>query len=294
MGGRGVAYQEVFGPHPDQLEASFSGLVAAVERLLAEASGSVRVGISPHAPYTVSEALFRRVTAYARRLGLPMAIHLAESRAETELVTGGHGRFADAWRARGIPPPTPARSVVTFFDRLDVLGPDLLAIHAVQVDGDDVAALARSGARVALCPRSNLRHGHGAPPIAALLEAGLACGLGSDSVASVDTPDLFAEARTAIELGGLSAERAIGLITREPARALGLADEIGSLEPGKWADLCLIHLDAVDPPTLVRRVVAARPGDVRGTCVAGRLVFGHWDRLAAPVTGDPQTEVVSA
>src|SRR5262249_39363679 len=155
--------------------------------------------------------------------------------------TRGTGPFADAWQSRGIPPLKPARSVIEYFDRLGLLGPDLLAIHAVQVDHHDVPVLAGSGAAVALCPRSNQRHGPGVPRIESLLGAGVRCGLGTDSVASVGVPDLIAEARSAIALARLTAEQAIRLITTDSARAIGLGDEVGTLECGKWADLCFFR-----------------------------------------------------
>ena len=106
-GGSGIAYQEVFGPHPDQRDASLRGLQEAVARLGRFAGGRVRIGVSPHAPYTVSGPLYAATAAWAREAGLPIAVHLAESPAESALLAGGTGAFADAWRGRGIPMPAP-------------------------------------------------------------------------------------------------------------------------------------------------------------------------------------------
>ncbi len=102
LGGRGIVYQEVFGPDPLQCDTSMAGLTAAVDRLGALSSKQVRLGVSPHAPYTVSEPLYRAVADFARREKLPIAVHIAESREETEFVGEGMGPFADALRARGI------------------------------------------------------------------------------------------------------------------------------------------------------------------------------------------------
>src|SRR5205823_5718903 len=132
LDGRGVVYQEVFGPHPDQVDESFAGLVAAVDRLRTEAPGNLQIGVSPHAPYSVSAPLFRKVAGWARDEGLPLAVHLAESAAETAFVTQGKGPFADMWRRRQIPLPEPARSPVSYLAGLGVLGPTTLVIHAVQ------------------------------------------------------------------------------------------------------------------------------------------------------------------
>src|SRR5213593_4383040 len=102
LGGRGVYYQEVFGPDPAKCGASVAELDLAAARLRPLASRQVRLGVSPHAPYTVSEPLYRAVADVARREALPLAVHLAESRAESDLVREGIGPFAEALRARGI------------------------------------------------------------------------------------------------------------------------------------------------------------------------------------------------
>ncbi len=275
LGGRGIAYQEVFGPHPDQVDDAMAGLRNAVDGLRAAAGPAVTIGVSPHAPYTVSARLFARAAAWARAEGLPLAVHLGESAAETAFVTRGSGPFADAWRARGIPLPDPAPSPVVYLDQLGVLGPDLLAIHGVQASPLDIERLAARGARIALCPRSNTRHGHGPPPVKRYLAARVPCGLGTDSVASVDAMDLFAEARAARDLAPLDGPALVRLLTLGGATALGLEDRIGSLDVGKWGDCCLC---AVSPAgaveTVADRLLAAGPGAVRATWVAGRQVHG--------------------
>ena len=132
-GGSGIAYHEVFGPHPDQREASLRGLQEAVERLGQFAGGRVRIGVSPHAPYTVSGPLYGATAAWAREAGLPIAVHLAESPAESALLASGTGAFADAWRNRGIPMPAPlGRSPVAWLDEHGVLSERTLCIHVVQ------------------------------------------------------------------------------------------------------------------------------------------------------------------
>ena len=272
----------MFGPHPAQLEEAFAGLVAAVERLREGAPAAVRIGVSPHAPYTVSGLLFRKVAAWARSEGLPIAVHLAESPEETAFVTQGRGPFADLWNRRGIPLPEPAESPVRYLERLDVLGPQLLVIHAVQTGPADRRVLREAGCAVALCPRSNRRHGHGAAPIAAYVRDGVPAGLGTDSLASVDSIDLFAEARAAAE-SGLVAPALLELLTLGGARALGLDHEIGSLEPGKWADLCLLRIGkpAGSPDAVAAQVLESGPAAVRGTWVAGRPVHRLGERIVS-------------
>ncbi len=271
-GASGVAYHEVFGPHPAQAEAAEVAAAARLDELRRFESPRVRLGLSPHAPYSVSGELYRRVARLAAERQLPLAVHLAESEAESALLGRGSGGFADAWRARQIPLPSPlGSSPVAWLERHGVLSPRTLCIHVVRVDRGDVARLAGAGAAVAHCPRSNARHGHGEAPLAALLSAGLRVGVGTDSVASVAPLDLMAEARAARALAGLSAEAALSLVTDAAARALGLGHEIGALRPGLWGDVVVIRAaGANDATRLFEAVLSLGADEVMLTCLAGR------------------------
>ncbi len=273
-GGCGVAYQEVFGPHPSQCEERLADLQRRVEELARFAGGRVAIGVSPHAPYTVSGRLYAAAAAWAEEEALPVAVHLAESSAETELLARGEGGFAEAWRKRGIPQPAPlGRSPVQWLDCRGVLGERTLCIHLVHLAPGDVELLSRAGVAVAHCPLSNRAHGHGVAPLGALLSAGLRVGLGTDSVVSVGALDLLAEARAAATLGGLGAEAALALCTLAGARALGLEREVGSLRVGKWGDCVVIRPGrATERLGPAARVLASGPRDVVATFVGGRIV----------------------
>jgi cytosine/adenosine deaminase-related metal-dependent hydrolase len=273
-GGRGIYYQEVLGPDPAQADSAMAQLAAAVRVLRRTVTPAVTLGVSPHAPHTVHPGLLRRALHFARARGMPLAGHLAESEAEQSFVTAQDGPFADGWRDRTIALPPPARSPVAAWEAAGVLGSDFLAIHLVRADEWDVALVAGSGTAVALCPRSNARHGHGAPPVTALLEAGIRVGLGTDSVASVDFLDLLAEAR-AFHQAACDAERVVRILTIGGAAAIGLDGVVGSLEVGKWADLCLLRVPKLvtDPGVLAAAVLAGQPSDVLATYVAGRPVY---------------------
>jgi cytosine/adenosine deaminase-related metal-dependent hydrolase len=271
--GSGIAYQEVFGPHPRQLEESLRDLKRAVRDLSKLANGRVRLGVSPHAPYTVSGPLLRAVAAWSRTEHLPLAVHVAESKAESELLLTGSGPFAEAWRTRGIPPPSSCgKSPIDWLADHGVLSPLCLCIHAVQVGINDIRRIAEAGAAVAHCPLSNQAHGHGLAPLQQLLQAGIHVGLGTDSVASVGRLDLLAEARLAGRHASLGAEALLELCTLAGARALNLSAELGSLEPGKWGDCTVIRLPRQDG-TPSERVLASGPGDVLRTYVGGREVY---------------------
>jgi 5-methylthioadenosine/S-adenosylhomocysteine deaminase len=283
LGGRGIVYQEVFGPHPRQADQAFAELIAAIERLQSDAaSDDVRIGVSPHAPYSVSGDLFSRVAQFAKSERLPIAVHVAESREESAMVSAGAGPFADSWRERGIPEISSARSPVAYLHGLGVLDASPLAIHAVQTDLDDAELLASHGCAVALCPRSNDRHGHGTVPVTTFLEAEIPCGVGTDSVASVDSLDLFQDAHLVRRLTGFTATQTVRLMTLDGAMALGIGD-VGSLEVGKWADLCAVRIkpanDASDEG-VAERLLARTVGDILLTCVGGRPVHD-----ATPVAG---------
>jgi cytosine/adenosine deaminase-related metal-dependent hydrolase len=272
--GSGIAYLEVFGPHPTELEKNFSRLQRQVRECSRLTRHRVRLGVSPHAPYTVSGELLGAVAAWASSEQLPLAVHIAESRAEAQFLQAGSGPFAEAWLARGIPLPPGNRTPVEWLAEHDALTPATLCIHAVQLTDPDVRLLAQSGAAVAHCPRSNLAHGHGAAPVRALLDAGVRVGLGTNSVVSVGPLDLLAEARAAGRSASLSAKQMLELSTLAGARALGIESETGSLRTGKWADCVVIRL----PPAtgaLEERVLASSPSDVVLTCLGGRDVYSR-------------------
>src|SRR6266851_6938311 len=154
LGARGIYYQEVFAPDPRDSGASLIELQGAVARLGPLATGQARLGVSPHAPYTVSEPLYRAVAEVARRAGLRLAVQLAESREEMALVRDGTGPFAEALRARGIAIAAHGLSPVQYLGRLGLFASGTcLCIHCVQVDAADIATLARAGAAIAHCPR---------------------------------------------------------------------------------------------------------------------------------------------
>jgi 5-methylthioadenosine/S-adenosylhomocysteine deaminase len=272
-GASGIAYQEVFGPHPAQVGESLAGLRARAEALGRFAGGRVRLGLSPHAPYTVSGPLYAAVAEWAARDRLPLAVHLAESRAELELLESGSGRFADAWRRRGIPiPGGPGRSPVEWLDQHRVLTEHTLCIHVVQAGAADLGRLAHRGCAVAHCPLSNAAHGHGTAPLAGFLSHGLRVGVGTDSVLSVSRLDLLAEARAARALAGLDAGAALALCTLGGAAALGLDGETGSLEVGKWGD-CMVLRPASAGGSAAERALESGPDDVIATFVGGRDVY---------------------
>lgn len=282
-GMRGVVYREVFGPDPAQREASMRELREAIDGLRRrEQTDLVRIGISPHAPYTVSDDLFAAAAEYALAEDLPVAVHAEESAAERALVSRGEGDFAPGLRARGIATPVRAETTVRLLERTGILRTRPMLIHCVTVTEDDAARIAGAGAVVAHCPVANARLGHGVAPYVEMRAAGVEIGLGTDSVGSNNRLDLLEEARIASVLHRarlalhdlMPARDLLRLCTLDGARVLGLEDRIGTLEPGKDADLCAVSLAGAhvrpvhDPEAAVFH--AARASDVVLAAVRGR------------------------
>ncbi len=255
-GVRGICYREVFGPDPSQCGGSIAELEAKVEEMVSRKTALVRVGVSPHAPYSVSDDLFAATAELARRRDLPVAVHIAESQIESDLVVRGEGQFADGLRKRDIAVAPRARSPIALLRRLRVLDRRPLLIHCIRVDEQDISDIVAHDCSVAHCPASNAKLAHGIAPLVALLDAGVRVGIGTDSVASNDSMSLLGEARlaalmaTARELrpNVVTAAQALELATLGGARALGLDGEVGSLEAGKAADFAVFPMPAHRAP----------------------------------------------
>jgi 5-methylthioadenosine/S-adenosylhomocysteine deaminase len=193
--------------------------------------------LAPHAPYTVSDASFERIRTLAAQLELPIHLHIHETEDEIRTHLREHG----------------CRPLARL-ERLGLLGPQFIGVHAVRLEDADLKTLARHNCHVAHCPTSNLKLGSGIAPLNALLEHGVNVGLGTDSAASNNRLDILAEMRLASLLAkGTSGDasrvpawQALRMATLNSASALGLEQEIGSIDLGKSADLCAIELDALE------------------------------------------------
>lgn len=198
-----------------------------------------------HALYSTDQGLAQAVKGWCMARGLPFSLHLAEVPGENRLFRSGSGDFADFLRARRILPKgfeAPGLSATELARNLGLLDRDTLAVHCVRVDRRDVEILAESGASVCLCPRSNRLIGVGDAPAADLHAAGITLCLGTDSLASVPSLDLWEEVRALRRLlpPATPLHDLLVMVTANPARALGVEQDCGSLEAGKralWAVL---------------------------------------------------------
>jgi aminodeoxyfutalosine deaminase len=222
-----------------------------VERAVAEAAAAsgpaVRVSLAPHAPYSVSPALFARIReALDATPASVSSVHLGESADEIEFLRRGSGPlrtlledlgvWTDAWRCPGVSP-------ATYLSDLGFLDRSVLAVHGVQLDGEDLSRLATLGVTLVTCPRSNRHVGVGSPPLEAFYAMDVEVAFGTDSLASADDLNLFQELAEARRLAPrVPARRLLESATLTGARALRFEDQFGSLEPGKRAALIAVQI----------------------------------------------------
>jgi len=213
------------------------------------AIGDVRHTIAPHAPYSVSPALFGRIRAALKQDPFARSsVHLGESEVEIEFLEGGTGalramleeigKWDPSWVAPGCGP-------VEYIDRMGFLDDRLLVVHGVQFGAGDLERIAQKGATLVTCPRGNIATGAGTPPVGEFFESGVRVAVGTDSLASVPDLNLFAELA---EMRRLSPETPSRLLleaaTINGARALGFESEFGTIDAGKRDALIAVELDA--------------------------------------------------
>jgi cytosine/adenosine deaminase-related metal-dependent hydrolase len=238
----GVVFLELLAWDPAHAE----GALAWAEARRASVAASLRPGLSvklaAHAPHSCSPELLRRLAEQ----GGPAAIHLAESPEETRFLANGRGEWAEFLANRGlglVAFRAPGLSPVRYLERLHALNPGLLAAHAVHLDEGDPELLARRGVAVVLCPRSNRNLRVGTADLPALLAAGVRLGLGTDSLASVETLDVLDDAvLLRRQFPSVPAATIVGIATAGGASVLGL-DQLGSIAPGRRAALAFAAAD---------------------------------------------------
>jgi cytosine/adenosine deaminase-related metal-dependent hydrolase len=271
LGLRGTIYLEVFGATDEPIHERFEPMR---ERIGDALTDDVRLGISPHAPYTCTIDLYRA----ASEVGVPVATHLAESDAETEFLRTGGGAWA-SFAEMLVPPP--GTTGIRALAEAGLLDANVVAAHCVKADEEEIALLAEHDVAVAHCPRSNGMLGCGVAPLSELREAGIRVCIATDSPASAPSFDIFDEMRAAIvgararegRPDALTAADALELATLGGARALGLDAALGSLVPGKQADLTVLSLADTpfvpweDPVT--GAVLGGSPQGVVATLVSG-------------------------
>jgi cytosine/adenosine deaminase-related metal-dependent hydrolase len=287
LGLRATVYLEVFGADAALGLEHFAEIKERVDGFF---SDLVRPGISPHAPYSVSLDLYRACA----ELGLPIATHVSESPAEIAYLVRGEG----PWGAYSdLLVPAPRTTGTRLLAEHELLGSNVVAAHCVMLDDEEIALLASTGTGVAHCPRSNAALGCGVAPLEELRAARVRVGVGTDSPASAPSFDFFDELRSVLLTARARAQRPNVLTATETlelgtlggARALGLDGEVGSIVPGKRADIAVVSLEGSayapveDPAGAV--VFGGSPERVLATFVDGELRYERggmeWHELTA-------------
>jgi cytosine/adenosine deaminase-related metal-dependent hydrolase len=206
----------------------------------------LRPTVVPHAPFSVSPALFQSIARRANQH--PISVHLGESAEEIRFLRDGSGAWRSILDSVGAWNPSwtaPACGAVEYLDRLGLLGPNLIAVHGVQFTDDELSRLAAARATVVTCPRSNRWTGAGTPPIDRFYASGVRVAIGTDSLASVQDLNVFSELAEVRRLAPhVSARALLASATQHGAQALGFGSELGTLEPGKHARMIAVDLPA--------------------------------------------------
>lgn len=230
--------------------------------------------VSVHSPYTVDPKSARLAARGTRERGDRLAIHLSESPEEVEFVRHGTGGLTDIfgqndWGGVGVSPVRYARDI-------ELLGTRTIAAHlATGVSEEDITLLAATDTAVAHCPRSNDFLGCGVSPVPQMIEKGVRVGMGTDGLWSSPSMNLFEETLFAVNLHGFDGAMGLRLATLDGARAMGIEEETGSLEAGKWADIAVVET-VPDQGDLEREVLdAAAGGGIVATVVGGDLIYNQ-------------------
>ena len=276
---RGIFYWEVFGVEKEAADETWRSLDSRFHQLKASFETSrLKLGISPHACYTVRPELYRKIAGWAKENQVPVSFHVAESEAEEDFVANNRGPIADFLRTRASDWKFLGSSSIEHLYQTGIFETRPLVAHAVQSSDSDLEILKQSGVRVAHCPKSNARFVHGIAPVYEMIQKGIPVSLGTDSAASSKRLDLLEEGRLALQYQRsgygslLSNQKMLEMLTIDGARAMNLEKEIGSLEIGKQADMVLVNIPAsctTADQVLNHLIWNTKVSDIQKTFVSG-------------------------
>lgn len=296
---RAVSFLEVTGMDDTKLNEKLDGVKKTINRWREKINKNdlVKIGVSPQSAYTVSPKLFYELSLLARKENLYYSFHLAESPDEYDFVKYGSSMLANEfrdemgwsdilWQPMGTSP-------TKYLEQWDVFEGRAIAAQCVAISQADIDILKKYNVAIAHCPKSNAKLGTGVAPLVDFLNRGLRVGLGTGSLASNNTMDLFDEMRTALliqrgfnkSVEGLNADKFVRMATLGGAEVLGMDSRIGSLEAGKQADIIAVNIShshqkpVSDPYSTI--VYTANQEDVAFTMVNGKILYykSEWKTL---------------
>ena len=234
-------------------------------------------GLSPHSPFTVTEPLLKQLDRLCKKKSFIISMHISESRDEIRLLQRKKSGLEKIYKFAGwdLDWAPHGSSSIEYLQRIGFLSPNLLAVHAVQVSDADIALIKKHRVSIAHCPRSNKNLGVGRMPLKKMLDAGITVGLGTDSLASVPTLNMWDEMRYALKIhkkDGVTAEDIFKIATIGGAKALGLDKEIGTLEPGKKADIIAVPLPKKNTGDIYSDLIRETKSSIM-TMVNGKILW---------------------
>ena len=240
---RKVVYKEVIDLNPDHAKDVLKQTQSELSTIIPDALLSV--GLSPHAPYSVSKELYQAIAQFARETGTPVCTHIAETVDEIEFLRKGTGSFPEFLRQiRAMPDnwQPPGLTPIQYLNETGILGNRPLLIHCNYVTDAEISLIKSFGASVAFCPRSHRFFGHTNHPVQRLLDAGINVGLGTDSLASNDTLSILDEMKFLSLHHSISPKTLLTMATINGAKTLGLESKVGQTKEGFEADLSGVRL----------------------------------------------------
>jgi cytosine/adenosine deaminase-related metal-dependent hydrolase len=272
---RRVVFEEVIALSPNQADRALSQLSLLFRR--ADPDPLLIHGVSPHAPYSVSPKLYRRLVRFAQSRQKTLATHAAETQAELEFLQQGTGEFhdfldrigslPDDWTPPGLPP-------IRYLDSLGVLGPSCVLVHCNYIDQTSMRKIRSAHSSVVYCPRSHAFFGHQKHPIRQLLDMGINVALGTDSLASNDSLSMIDEMRFLFnKRKDLAPEEIFRAATINGAVALHCQSTLGRLRRSYWADMAVIELPQYLGPRQLQGHVLEGAGECIATVVQGQTAW---------------------
>lgn len=270
---RKVVYKEVIDLNPDHAKDVLKKTQTELSTITTD--DLLSIGLSPHAPYSVSRELYQAIAQFAVETGTPVCTHIAETRDEIEFLTKGMGSFPsflkqiralpDNWQAPGLTP-------LHYLNETEILRNHPLLIHCNYVTDDEISLIKSSGASVALCPRSHHFFGHLNHPVQKFLDAGINVGLGTDSLASNDTLSILDEMKFLSLRHSISPKSLLTMATINGAKALGIEPKVGQIKEGFEADLCGVRLPNTHTENIYSQLLDAT-SKIIFTMIAGTICY---------------------
>ena len=270
---RKVVYKEVIDLNPDHAKDVLKKTQSELSTIIPD--DLLSIGLSPHAPYSVSRELYQAIAQFAVETDTPVCTHIAETQDEIEFLTKGTGSFPAFLRQlRAMPDnwQTPGLTPIQYLNETGILRNHPLLIHCNYVTDEEISVIKFSGASVAFCPRSHHFFGHANHPVQKLLDAGINVGLGTDSLASNETLSILDEMKFLSLRHSISPKTLLTMATINGAKALGLESKVGQIKEGFEADLCGVQLPDVYGGNIYSQLLDTASKNIF-TMVAGNICY---------------------